>query len=149
MSALPADVETYNINYLINISGAVAVPWPPVQNACQRQSAHALESYNFLEVSNEWSCVRVKSGGQMKPSQHRILLLMVSLHSPQNIAEDSHGCDYIRALIQHHALRALTHRCIRDLRTRQNAILRKPAPERERETGRIWHSEELELLSLP
>src|ERR1700693_30714 len=44
MSARTAYVQTYNINYLINISGAVAVPYAPVQNACQRQSAHALHN---------------------------------------------------------------------------------------------------------
>ena len=43
MSAETADVQVYNINYLININGAVAVPYTPVQNVCQRQSAHALQ----------------------------------------------------------------------------------------------------------
>jgi hypothetical protein len=43
MSALTVDVQTYNINYLSNISGAVAVPYTPVQKVRQRQSAHALQ----------------------------------------------------------------------------------------------------------
>ena len=48
MSALTADVQIYNIIYLINISGAVAVPWTPVQNVCQRRSAHALQNSSFV-----------------------------------------------------------------------------------------------------
>ena len=41
MSARSAYVQVYNINYLRNISGAVAVPYTPVQNMRQRQSVHA------------------------------------------------------------------------------------------------------------
>jgi hypothetical protein len=40
MSALTVDVQTYNINYLSNISGAVAVPYTPVQNVCQLNTGH-------------------------------------------------------------------------------------------------------------
>jgi hypothetical protein len=43
MSAFTADVQIYNIKYLSNISGAVAVLYSPVQNVRQRQSAHALQ----------------------------------------------------------------------------------------------------------
>src|SRR6202011_6284939 len=44
MSARSADVQIYNINYLRNISVVVAVCYPPVQNVCQRQSAHTLQN---------------------------------------------------------------------------------------------------------
>ena len=38
MGAFAADVQIYNINYLSNISGAVAVLYSPVQNLGQHQS---------------------------------------------------------------------------------------------------------------
>ena len=41
MSAETADVQVYNINYLININGAVAVPYTPVQNVCQSEIPRA------------------------------------------------------------------------------------------------------------
>jgi hypothetical protein len=54
MSALTVDVQTYNINYLRNINGAVAVPYAPVQNVCQRQSAHALQKFQFSFIDDRW-----------------------------------------------------------------------------------------------
>src|ERR1700730_7371466 len=53
MSARIADVQTYNIIYLINISGAVAVPWTPVQNVCQRQSAYVPQIPLFILAYSE------------------------------------------------------------------------------------------------
>src|ERR1035438_1522767 len=50
---------------------------------------------------------------------------MERLHAAQNVAQDAHGCNYIRALIEHDALRALAHRRIRDLRAGWNAVFRK------------------------
>jgi hypothetical protein len=43
MSAFTADVQIYNINYLSNISGALAMLYALCKNVCQRQSAHALQ----------------------------------------------------------------------------------------------------------
>src|SRR5208337_2092262 len=72
-------------------------------------------------VSSERSCASVKRDGQMQFSQQRILLLVVRLHTPQNIAEDTHGHKYIRPFVEHDTLRALTHCCIGDLRPRRDA----------------------------
>jgi hypothetical protein len=53
MSARNADVQIYNINYLRNISGAMAVPYTPVQNVRQRLSAHALQKFQFF-IAVRW-----------------------------------------------------------------------------------------------
>jgi hypothetical protein len=52
MSARTADVQIYNINYLRNISGAGAVSYTPVQNVCQRQSAHAPQYSSFSFIAD-------------------------------------------------------------------------------------------------
>jgi hypothetical protein len=44
----------------------------------------------------------VKSEGQMKFSQHRILLLVVRLHAPQNVAEHAQSRNSIGAIGEFH-----------------------------------------------
>ena len=58
--------------------------------------------YVFLSECFERSCVGVKSDGQMKFSQHRILLLVVRLHAPQNVAEHAQSRNRIGAIGEFH-----------------------------------------------
>ena len=51
MSARSADVQVYNINYLLNISSVVAAPYTPVQNVWQRQSVHAPPIFGSMVIS--------------------------------------------------------------------------------------------------
>src|SRR5450755_1390588 len=54
----------------------------------------------------------------MKFSQHRTLFFVVGLHAAENVVEDAPRGHDIRSLIEHDAFRALTLRCIRNVRPR-------------------------------
>ena len=53
MSALTVYVQIYNCNYLINISGAVAAPWTPVQNVFQCHGA-PMPKIPVLFIADRW-----------------------------------------------------------------------------------------------
>jgi hypothetical protein len=53
MSALTADVQIYNYNYLINISSAVAASYAPVQNVFRYQSAHVPQNFSLF-IADRW-----------------------------------------------------------------------------------------------
>ena len=62
----------------------------------------------------------------MKLPQQRILLLMVRLHAPVETSPEMRTNAIIYGpFVEHAALRAITHRRIRDFRARWNAVFRK------------------------
>ena len=60
--------------------------------------------------------------GNPKRPQRGALLSLVCLHSLQNAVEDPNGFGHVGALIEHHTLRALRHRCVGDLGARGHPV---------------------------
>src|SRR3979411_1882842 len=58
MSARTADVQIYNINYLLNISVVVAVSYPPVQKRVPASKCSRAPKVQFSFIAERWiGCV--------------------------------------------------------------------------------------------
>lgn len=70
------------------------------------------QSVSYLRVVFEvrlTSILRLESASNSQPSQHGCLLCLMALHASQYAIQRANGLNYVRALIQHHALRTLAH----------------------------------------
>ena len=55
------------------------------------------------------------AGGEFQPTHSRGFLILVPLHTSQDVVEHADGSNYVWPFIEHHAISALRKRCIRNL----------------------------------
>ena len=67
----------------------------------------------------------VVGGGDVELAEHGALLFLVGLHAAEDVVENAHGGDDVRALVEHDALGALAHGGVGDFRARRDAGLRE------------------------